>query len=81
MSTLVVGPFYLSGALGLGTVQTGLVMSVGPDIAVLTGAPARRLIDGLGSVRVIVAELVAQSGPYWRSIRDGGDLCRGTGGV
>ncbi len=59
MATLVVGPFYLSGALGLGSVQTGLVMSVGPGVAALTGAPAGRLIDRLGSDRVVVAGLVA----------------------
>lgn len=59
MATLVVGPFYLSGALGLDPVQTGLVMSVGPGIAALTGAPAGRLIDRLGSERVVVAGLLA----------------------
>jgi MFS family permease len=59
MATLVVGPFYLSGALGLGPVQIGLVMSVGPGVAALTGAPAGRLVDGLGSFRVIVAGLLA----------------------
>jgi len=58
MATLVVGPFYLSGSLGLGTVQTGVVMSVGPGVAALTGAPAGRLIDELGSARVVVAGLV-----------------------
>lgn len=59
MATLVVGPFYLSGVLGLGSVQTGLVMSVGPGVAALTGAPAGRLIDRLGSDRVVVAGHVA----------------------
>lgn len=59
MATLVVGPFYLSGALGLGAVPTGLVMSVGPGVAALTGAPAGRLIDRLGSDQVVVAGLVA----------------------
>lgn len=59
MATLVVGPFYLSGALGLGSAQTGLVMTVGPGVAALTGAPAGRLIDQLGSARVVVAGLVA----------------------
>jgi MFS family permease len=59
MATLVVGPFYLSGALGLGSVQIGLVMSVGPGVAALTGAPAGRLVDHLGSFRVIIAGLMA----------------------
>ena len=30
MSTLVVGPFYLAGALGLAPRAVGLVMSIGP---------------------------------------------------
>lgn len=59
MATLVVGPFYLSGVLGLGSVQTGLVMSIGPGVAALTGAPAGRLIDRLGSAGVVVAGLIA----------------------
>lgn len=58
MATLVVGPFYLSGVLGLGSVQTGLVMSIGPGVAALTGAPAGWLIDRLGSSRVVVSGLV-----------------------
>lgn len=33
-------------------------MSVGPGVAALTGAPAGRLIDRLGSARVVVAGLV-----------------------
>lgn len=59
MATLVVGPFYLSGSLGLGTVQTGVVMSVGPGIAALTGAPAGRLIDRRGSTTIVAAGLAA----------------------
>lgn len=58
MATLVVGPFYLSEALGLGPVQTGLVMSVGPGIAALVGLPAGRLVDSLGSSRVMTAGLI-----------------------
>jgi hypothetical protein len=44
MATLVVGPFYLSGALGLSPWETGLVMSVGPVVAALTGLPAGRVV-------------------------------------
>ncbi|WP_256591081.1 MULTISPECIES: MFS transporter, partial [unclassified Pseudomonas] len=40
MGTLVVGPFYLSQALGLSAVGVGLVLSVGPLVAALTGVPA-----------------------------------------
>lgn len=53
MTTLVVGPFYLSEELGLGPVQTGLVMSIGPGIAALVGLPAGRLVGDLGSPRVV----------------------------
>ncbi|HTN63371.1 MAG TPA: MFS transporter [Devosia sp.] len=58
MATLVVGPFYLSEALGLEPVQTGLVMSVGPGIAALVGLPAGRLVDYLGSSRVMTTGLI-----------------------
>ncbi len=58
MATLVVGPFYLSGALGLDPSHVGLVMSSGPVIAALTGAPAGRLVDRLGASRMGIAGLV-----------------------
>ena len=40
MATLVVGPFYLSLALGLDAGLVGLVVSVGPAVVALTGVPA-----------------------------------------
>ncbi len=52
MATLVVGPFYLSRALGLPAALAGLVMSVGPLMAALTGVPAGRLVDRLGTRRM-----------------------------
>lgn len=48
MATLVVGPFFLSGVLGLSPVQTGFAMSVGPGVSALTGIPAGRLVDRFG---------------------------------
>jgi len=39
MATLVVGPFYLGGVLELPEARIGLVMSVGPLIAVFCGVP------------------------------------------
>lgn len=48
MATLVVGPFYLSGALGLSPAATGLAMSTGPLVAAVTGMPAGRLVDRFG---------------------------------
>lgn len=53
MATLTVGPFYLTGALGLTAPQAGLVMAVGPVISILSGLPAGRLVDRLGSGRVL----------------------------
>jgi MFS family permease len=59
MATLVVGPFFLSGALGLDAASVGLVMSSGPIVAVLTGVPAGRLVDRFGATSMAVAGLVA----------------------
>ncbi|WP_371480644.1 MFS transporter [Kitasatospora sp. NBC_00315] len=59
MATLVVGPFYLSRALGLGEAGVGLVLSVGPVVAALTGLPAGRLADRFGAHRTTVAGLLA----------------------
>ena len=61
MATLVVGPFYLSGALALDAAQIGLVMASGPIVAALAGAPAGRVVDRLGSVRIIITGLIAMA--------------------
>ncbi len=61
MATLVVGPFYLSGALLLDTTHVGLVMSCGPIIAALTGVPAGRLVDRFGAHRMAIAGLVGMA--------------------
>lgn len=49
MATLVVGPFYLSRAFGLSAAHIGLVLSVGPVAATLTGMPAGKITDYLGA--------------------------------
>ncbi|KLK93626.1 MFS transporter [Microvirga vignae] len=61
MTTLVVGPFYLSVALGLDATFTGLVMSVGPGVAALTGVPAGRMVDWIGAQRVTIAGLAGMA--------------------
>ena len=61
MATLVVGPFYLSGALGLGTALVGFALSVGPLVAALTGVPAGRLVDRFGSRRMTLVGLAAMA--------------------
>jgi EmrB/QacA subfamily drug resistance transporter len=58
MATLVVGPFYLSRALGLDAARVGLVMSSGPIVAALTGVPAGRFVDRLGALRISVVGLI-----------------------
>jgi EmrB/QacA subfamily drug resistance transporter len=59
MATLVVGPFYLSRALGLDAVGVGLVLSVGPLVAALSGVPAGRMADRFGARRMTLAGLIA----------------------
>ncbi len=58
MATLVVGPFYLAGALGLNAAMVGLVLSVGPIAAALTGAPAGRIADRFGAQRMTILGLI-----------------------
>jgi MFS family permease len=57
MSTLVVGPFYLSRALGLDAARVGFVMSAGPLVAALTGVPAGRIVDRWGAQRITIMGL------------------------
>ena len=52
MATLVVGPFYLARTLGLSAGLLGLVLSIGPLFAALSGIPAGRLVDGIGAHRM-----------------------------
>jgi EmrB/QacA subfamily drug resistance transporter len=58
MATLVVGPFYLSQALGLETMLVGGVLSIGPLVAALTGVPAGRIVDRFGAKRMTIAGLI-----------------------
>ena len=57
MTTLVVGPFYLTAGLNLGTAGVGLVMSIGPLVAALTGVPAGRIADRFGAQRTAIVGL------------------------
>lgn len=58
MATLVVGPFYLARTLGLKAALVGLVLSVGPLVAALTGVPAGRIADRVGVRRMTIAGLL-----------------------
>ncbi|WP_410735386.1 MULTISPECIES: MFS transporter [Citrobacter freundii complex] len=57
MTTLVVGPFYLGFGLGLKATQVGFVMAIGPVISIFSGVPSGRLVDILGSGRVLTIGL------------------------
>ncbi len=61
MTTLVVGPFYLSHALGLAPQQVGLALSVGPLTAALAGVPAGYLVDRFGTRKMVATGLAGVS--------------------
>ena len=57
MATLLVGPFYLSIALGLPAALVGLSLAAGPGVAALAAMPAGRLADRFGQQRMRVVGL------------------------
>ncbi|MFE7099453.1 MFS transporter [Streptomyces erythrochromogenes] len=61
MTTLVVGPFHLSRALGLDAALTGLLLAVGPLVAAVAGMPAGQLADRFGAPRTTVLGLAAMA--------------------
>jgi MFS family permease len=61
MSTLIVGPFFLARALGLDIARVGMVMSVGPLVAALTGVLAGRIVDRFGAHRMTTVGLAGLS--------------------
>ncbi|WP_301112537.1 MFS transporter [Microbacterium sp.] len=52
MSTLVVGPFFLAGALHLPPAAIGAVMAAGPLASICTGVLAGRTVDRFGTHRM-----------------------------
>lgn len=54
MATLVLGPFFLSKAVGLDTRGVGMVMTIGPIAAALMGVPAGFLADRYGARLIMV---------------------------
>jgi MFS family permease len=60
MTTLIVGPYYLNGALGLGSTMSGLVLSAGPLVAAITGFSAGQWVDRVGPDRAVYIGLSAQ---------------------
>jgi MFS family permease len=61
MTTLVVGPFYLSRAVGLEAAHVGLVLSVGPLMAALASVPAGRTTDRVGARPMTIGGLSAMA--------------------
>jgi EmrB/QacA subfamily drug resistance transporter len=61
MATLVVGPFYLSRALGLEAALVGVVLSVGPVVVALSGVPAGRMTDRFGAQPMTIVGLVGMA--------------------
>ncbi|GAK26672.1 MFS transporter [Serratia liquefaciens] len=61
MTTLVVGPFYLTHGLGLAVGQAGLAMSAGPIVAALLGVPAGRWVDRFGAQRITLVGLTTMA--------------------
>jgi MFS family permease len=57
MTTLIVGPFYLTRGLGLGAALAGTLLSVGPLVAALASVPAGRFVDMVGATRMTVLGL------------------------
>jgi len=59
MSTLVVGPFYLSRSLAVGAGAMGVLLAIGPVLAALVAGPAGRWADRVGTQRTTVVGLIA----------------------
>ena len=58
MTTVVIGPFYLSLGLNLDQIQVGLIMGIGPVVAILSGIPSGRLVDRWGSRYIVITGLI-----------------------
>lgn len=61
ITTLVVGPFYLSRTQGLAPAYVGLVLAIGPIVSALTGVPAGRLVDRFGVQGMTILGLSAMA--------------------
>ncbi len=61
MSTLIVGPFYLSRALALDAARVGVLLSLGPAAAAITAALAGRVVGRVGVTRTTIGGLTAMA--------------------
>jgi len=73
MSTLIVGPFYLTHGLKLGSLKMGLVMSTGPTTAIISGIFSGYAVDRFGSravarfgfIQLMVGTISFIQTPHW----------------
>lgn len=73
MSTLIVGPFYLTHALKLGSFKMGLVMSAGPITSILSGIFSGYAVDRFGSravarfgfIQLMIGTISFIQAPQW----------------
>lgn len=61
MATLVIGPFHLGAALGLGVAAVGAWMSIGPVASALSGLPSGCSVDRFGARRMTQLGLAAMA--------------------
>lgn len=58
MTTLLVGPYFLSLGLKLQAALVGIIMAIGPFISIVSGIPSGRLVDSWGSTPVMLCGLI-----------------------
>lgn len=57
MTFTIIPPFYLTDGLGLHASAMGLVMAIGPIMAIMSGVPAGRFVDRIGASRMTILGL------------------------
>ncbi|NVM66584.1 MFS family permease [Mucilaginibacter sp. SG538B] len=58
MTTLIVGPFFLSAGLRFNELTVGLTMTAGPVISILTGIPSGKIVDKSGAKLTMRASML-----------------------
>lgn len=58
MTTLIIGPFFLTSGLGFSSTKVGLIMSVGPVISIFTGIISGKIVDRIGAGLIMKTSLI-----------------------